>query len=169
MLAPSSSDGNKAPFSAKAKSSDCPRAFLSPQRPFAFVGSPFVSGKTANPAVSQIVRTGQQRHDSFVYIRVYSRGTVCCRRLCRTPSKRKQVPAFSYRSFWASCTSFRIFVFFGAIFAYFLPCAPFSEAGWDTYPTPEEKAAHRGDSGFYCFMGVVGLIWWKLWKRSGFS
>ena len=30
----------------------------------------------------------------------------------------------------------------------FLPCVGFSEMGWDTYPTPEEKAAHRGDSGF---------------------
>ena len=29
----------------------------------------------------------------------------------------------------------------------FLPGVGFSEAGWDTYPTPEEKTAHRGNSG----------------------
>ncbi len=40
-----------------------------------------------------------------------------------------------------------IVVFFGAIFAGFSPCVSFSEAGWDTYPTPEEKAVHKGNSG----------------------
>ena len=29
----------------------------------------------------------------------------------------------------------------------FLPCVGFSEAGWDTYPTPAEKTAHRGNRG----------------------
>lgn len=40
---------------------------------------------------------------------------------------------------------------FGAVFAVFSPCVGFSAVGWDTYPTPEEKRAHRGDSGVYCF------------------
>ena len=46
-------------------------------------------------------------------------------------------------------------LFFGG----FSPRAPFSEAGWDTYPTSEKKGAHRGDSGFYCFtVGVVSVL-----------
>ena len=31
--------------------------------------------------------------------------------------------------------------------AVFLPCVGFSRGRWDTYPTPEKKTAHRGDSG----------------------
>ena len=42
-------------------------------------------------------------------------------------------------------------LFFGG----FSPCVRLFRGGWDTYPTPEEKAAHRGDSGFYCFSQ-----WW---------
>jgi len=42
-------------------------------------------------------------------------------------------------------------LFFGG----FSPCVRLFRGGWDTYPTPERKAAHRGDSGFYCFSQ-----WW---------
>ena len=41
------------------------------------------------------------------------------------------------------------------VFGVFFACVPFSEAGWDTYPTSEKKWAHRGDSGFYCFSQYV--------------
>ena len=44
-------------------------------------------------------------------------------------------------------------MFSRAIFASFLPCVGFSEAEWDTYPTPEEKAAHRGNGGFNLLIG----------------
>ena len=44
-------------------------------------------------------------------------------------------------------------MFSGAIFASFLPCVGFSKKGWDTYPTPEEKVAHRGDGGFNLLLG----------------
>ncbi len=43
-------------------------------------------------------------------------------------------------------------VVFGAIYAHFLPCVGFSIEGWDPYPTPEEKAAHRGNSGVLRFL-----------------
>jgi len=46
-------------------------------------------------------------------------------------------------------------LFFGVpnplFFGGFSPCAGVSEVGWDIYPTPEKKTAHRGNSGFYCF------------------
>jgi len=41
------------------------------------------------------------------------------------------------------------------VFGGFSPCVRLFRGGWDTYPTPKEKAAHRGDSGFYCFSQ-----WW---------
>ena len=51
-------------------------------------------------------------------------------------------------------------LFFRAVYPLFFggfsPCVRLFRGGWDTYPTPEEKAAHRGDSGFYCFFTVVG-------------
>ena len=37
------------------------------------------------------------------------------------------------------------------VFGGFSPCVRLFRGGWDAYPTPEEKAAHRGDNGFYCF------------------
>ena len=51
-------------------------------------------------------------------------------------------------------------LFFGG----FSPCVRLFRGGWDTYPTPEEKAAHRGDSGFYCFSQ-----WWVVCAASVFS
>ena len=46
-------------------------------------------------------------------------------------------------------------LFFGG----FSPCVPFSEVGWDTYPTSEKKGAHKGDSGFFCLaMWVVCVL-----------
>ena len=41
------------------------------------------------------------------------------------------------------------------LFGGFSPCVRLFRGGWDTYPTPEEKTAHRGDSGFCCFSQ-----WW---------
>ena len=40
----------------------------------------------------------------------------------------------------------------------FSPCVRFSRGGWDTYPTPEKKAAHRGDSGV-CWLYTVWVVW----------
>ena len=45
------------------------------------------------------------------------------------------------------------------VFGVFFACVPFSEAGWDTYPTSEKKGAHKGDSGFFCLaMWVVCVL-----------
>ena len=41
------------------------------------------------------------------------------------------------------------------VFGVFFACVPFSEAGWDTYPTSEKKSAHSRGSGFYCFSPFV--------------
>ncbi len=54
---------------------------------------------------------------------------------------------------------------FGAVFAHFLLRVGFSEAGWDTYPTSEEKAAHRGGSGVSCFL----QCWWYVVCKCVFS
>ena len=51
---------------------------------------------------------------------------------------------------------------FGVIFA----CVPFSEVGWDTYPASEKKAAHRGDSGFYCFYSVCGICFASVFSAT---
>ena len=64
-------------------------------------------------------------------------------------------------------------LFFRAVYPLFFggfsPCVRFSRGGWDTYPTPEEKAAHRGDSGFYWFYTVwvvcVLQVCFQLQKR----
>ena len=50
-------------------------------------------------------------------------------------------------------------LFFRAVYPLFFggfsPCVRLFRGGWDTYPTSKEKAAHRGNSGVYCFFTVV--------------
>ena len=80
---------------------------------------------------------------------------------------RKKFHCFPY------CNSQPPVIVFGApnplFFGGFLPCVRFLRGGWDTYPTPEEKAAHRGDSGFYWFYTVwvvcVLQVCFQLQKR----
>lgn len=48
-------------------------------------------------------------------------------------------------------------LFFGG----FSPCVRLFRGGWDTYPTPVRKAAHRGDSGFYFFYRSEWYVFYK--------
>ena len=63
---------------------------------------------------------------------------------------RKKLHCLPYCKFQPPVLFFRAVypLFFGG----FSPCVRLSRGRWDTYPTPERKAAHRGDSGFCCFL-----------------